>query len=77
MFQNWFTIFYWLIILSLGGGGIHLATHKMRKLALEAVARPWPDLHYEMKQNFDRDPFIIVKKNGHTYIVHKDRLRKP
>ncbi|MBI2646523.1 MAG: hypothetical protein HYW85_05790 [Deltaproteobacteria bacterium] len=76
MISNWFTLFYWFIILSLGGEGIHLATNKMRQLALEAVARPWPSLHYEMKQNFDRDPFIIVKKNGRTYIVHKDRLPK-
>ena len=76
MFRDWFTIFYWLIILSVGGGGIHYAAKKMREMALIKVSQPWPSLKYDMKQNFDRDPFIVVKKNGHTYIVHEDRLRK-
>ena len=76
MFKDWFTIFYWLIILSVGGGGIHYAAKKMREMALIKVSQPWPSLKYEMKQNFDRDPFIVVKKNGHTYIVHKDRIDK-
>ena len=69
MFKSFFDLFYWAIIISLGGGGIHLAANKIRQMALEAVARPWPSLHYEMKQNFDRDPFIVIKKNGHTYKV--------
>ena len=76
MFRNWLTLFYWGLIIAVGGGSIHLAANKMRKMALEATSRPWPSLMYKMKQNNDRDPFIIVKKNGHTYIVHKDRLRK-
>ena len=60
----------------MGGGSIHYAAKKMREMALIAVAKPWPSLKYEMKQNHDRDPFIIVKKNGHTYVVHKDRMPK-
>jgi len=76
MFKLFFDLFYWMIIASLGVGGMHLAANKMRQMALEAVARPWPSLHYEMKQNNDRDPFIVVKKDGHPYLVHKDRLGK-
>lgn len=76
MFSNWFRLVYWLIFLSLGTGGMHLAAQKMRHKALEAVGRPWPSLMYEMKQNNKKDPFITIKKNGHTYLIHKDRLPK-
>ncbi|MBI4041757.1 MAG: hypothetical protein HY390_07825, partial [Deltaproteobacteria bacterium] len=44
MLKLWFSLFYWLIVLSIGGGSIHWAANKMRRLALEAVARPWPSL---------------------------------
>jgi hypothetical protein len=76
MTQNWFIILYWGLILTVGGGSIHMAATKMRKLAMEAVARPWPSLKMELKQTTDHDPFIVVKKNGRTYLLHEDRIKK-
>ena len=75
MFKLFFDLFYWAIIASLGVGGMHLAANKMRQMALEAVARPWPSLKMDMKQTTDHDPFIVVKKNGRTYILHEDRIK--
>jgi hypothetical protein len=68
-----FNFFYWAMILGLSGGGIHMATKKMRKLAL---AKPWPSLKMEYKTTTDHNPFVVVKKNGRTYILHEDRMRR-
>ena len=76
MFKDWFSLFYWALIITLGGGGIHLAASKMRKMALERVSEPWPSLQMEYKHNTDSDPFVVVKKNGRTYILHRDRMKK-
>ena len=48
----------------------------MHPMAVQKAIEPWSSLNYPMKQNFDQDPFIVVKRDGHTYLVHKDRLGK-
>jgi len=79
MVNLFFNVVFWYFFITLGvqtNFNIHKMADLMRQKAMAQVAKPWPELPVMPHVNHTEDPFITVKKNGRTYIVHRDRFNK-
>src|SRR3989338_4532363 len=79
MFKLFFYAVFIYFFVTLGvqtNFNIHKMANLMRFKAMEQVSKPWPRLPSVPEVKHHSDPFVTIRKNGKTYIIHKDRLNK-